>query len=162
MKSVTAPLAASKWKVNFNTTDRDMEVAELFDWTSSADEDVKYYSGTATYSTTFKAPKISKGSRVLLNLDGVHDVATITVNGKECGIVWTAPYTVDITDAVKKGKNELTIDVTNTWANALLGADEGKAPFDGIWTNGKYRRAEKTLIPAGLTGPLSLTVISEK
>lgn len=162
MKSVTAPLAASKWKVNFNTTDRDMEVAELFDWTSSADEDVKYYSGTATYSTTFKAPKISKGSRVLLNLDGVHDVATIKVNGKECGIVWTAPYTVDITDAVKKGKNELTIDVTNTWANALLGADEGKAPFDGIWTNGKYRRAEKTLIPAGLTGPLSLTVISEK
>ncbi len=162
MKSVTTPLAASKWKVNFNTTDRDMEVAELFDWTSSADEDVKYYSGTATYSTTFKAPKISKGSRVLLNLDGVHDVATVKVNGKECGIVWTAPYTVDITDAVKKGKNELIIDVTNTWANALLGADEGKAPFDGIWTNGKYRRAEKTLIPAGLTGPLSLTVISEK
>lgn len=162
MKSVTTPLAASKWKVNFNTTDRDMEVAELFDWTSSADEDVKYYSGIATYSTTFKAPKISKGSRVLLNLDGVHDVATVKVNGKECGIVWTAPYTVDITDAVKKGKNELTIDVTNTWANALLGADEGKAPFDGIWTNGKYRRAEKTLIPAGLTGPLSFTVISEK
>lgn len=162
MKSVTTPLAASKWKVNFNTTDRDMEVAELFDWTSSADEDVKYYSGTATYSTTFKAPKISNGSRVLLNLDGVHDVATVKVNGKECGIVWTAPYTVDITDAVKKGKNELIIDVTNTWANALLGADEGKAPFDGIWTNGKYRRAEKTLIPAGLTGPLSLTVISEK
>lgn len=162
MKSVTTPLAASKWKVNFNTTDRDMEVAKLFDWTSSADEDVKYYSGTATYSTTFKAPKISKGSRVLLNLDGVHDVATVKVNGKECGIVWTAPYTVDITDAVKKGKNELIIDVTNTWANALLGADEGKAPFDGIWTNGKFRRAEKTLIPAGLTGPLSLTVISEK
>lgn len=162
MKSVTTPLAASKWKVNFNTTDRDMEVAELFDWTSSADEDVKYYSGTATYSTTFKAPRISKGSRVLLNLDGVHDVATVKVNGNECGIVWTAPYTVDITDAVKKGKNELIIDVTNTWANALLGADEGKAPFDGIWTNGKYRRAEKTLIPAGLTGPLSLTIISEK
>lgn len=161
-KSSTTPLVPSKWNVNFNTTGRDMEVAELFDWTASADDDVRYYSGTATYSTTFKAPKISKGSRVLLNLDGVHDVATVKVNGKECGIVWTAPYTVDITDAVKKGKNELTIDVTNTWANALLGADEGKAPFDGIWTNGKYRRAEKTLIPAGLTGPLSLTVISEK
>ena len=37
------------------------------------------------------------------------------------------------------------------WANALLGADEGKAPFDGIWTNAKYRRGDKTLIPAGLT-----------
>ena len=66
-----------------------------------------------------------------------------------------------MTAAVKKGKNNLSIAVTNTWANALLGADEGNAPFDGIWTNGKYRRAEKTLIPAGLTGPLKLTVITK-
>ncbi|MDE5953341.1 MAG: hypothetical protein K2G72_01490, partial [Duncaniella sp.] len=86
----------------------------------------------------------------------------VKVNGKECGIVWTAPYTVDITDAVKKGRNDLTIDVTNTWANALIGADKGKAPFEGIWTNGKYRRPEATLIPAGLTGPVSVSVISEK
>lgn len=75
---------------------------------------------------------------------------------------WTKPYAVDITDALRKGNNELVIDVTNTWANALLGADEGKAPFDGIWTNGKYRRAEKTLLPAGLTGPLTLTITTDK
>lgn len=50
--------------------------------------------------------------------------------------------------------NELEIEVTNTWANALQGADEGKAPFDGIWTNAKYRRAERTLLPAGLLGSL--------
>lgn len=154
-------LAPSKWKVRFNTTGREIESAELFDWTSSADEDVKYYSGTATYTTSFKAPKVAKGARVVLNLEGVHDVATVRLNGKECGILWTAPYAVDITDALKKGNNELVIDVTNTWANALLGADEGKAPFDGIWTNGKYRRAEKSLIPAGLTGPLTLTISSE-
>ena len=144
------------------TTGRKIENTELFDWTSASDDDIRYYSGTAVYSTTFKAQKFSKGDRVVLNLDGLRDVATVKVNGKECGIVWTAPYTVDITDAVKKGRNTLTIDVTNTWANALLGADNGKAPFDGIWTNGKYRRPDTTLIPAGLTGPVSVSVISEK
>lgn len=155
-------LNVGKWNVKFDTTGREIVSDSLFDWTSSEDNDVKYYSGTATYATTFKAPKFGKNDRVMLNLDGLHDVATVVVNGKECGIVWTAPYQVDITDAVKKGKNSLSIAVTNTWANALLGADEGKAPFDGIWTNGKYRRAEKTLIPAGLTGPLKQIVITEK
>lgn len=127
-------LDGSKWTVEFKTTGRKIENTELFDWTSASDDDIRYYSGTAVYSTTFKAQKFSKGDRVVLNLDGLRDVATVKVNGKECGIVWTAPYTVDITDAVKKGRNTLTIDVTNTWANALLGADNGKAPFDGIWT----------------------------
>lgn len=154
-------LNTGKWNVKFSTTGREIVSDTLFDWTSSEDNDVKYYSGTATYTTTFKAPKFGKNDRVMLDLEGLHDVATVVVNGKECGIVWTAPYQVDITEAVKKGKNNLSIAVTNTWANALLGADEGNAPFDGIWTNGKYRRAEKTLIPAGLTGPLKLTVITK-
>lgn len=158
----TAPLSNSKWDVRFLTTGRSLESDRLFDWTTAGDDDVKYYSGTAVYMTKFKAPKFAKGDRVLLNLDGVHDVATVKVNGKECGIVWTSPYEVDITEAVKKGNNKLEISVTNTWANAILGSDEGKAPFEGIWTNGKYRRADKTLIPAGLTGPLNITVISDK
>lgn len=161
-KSTEIAVAPSKWNLKFNTTGREIEIGELFDWTTSGDNDVKYYSGTVTYTSSFKAPKLPKGARVVLNLDGLYDVATVRVNGKECGIVWTKPYAIDITDAVRKGNNQLVIDVTNTWANALLGADEGKAPFDGIWTNGKYRRAEKTLIPAGLTGPLTLTITTDK
>ena len=65
--------------------------------------------------------------------------------------------TVDITDAVKKGRNSLRIEVVNTWANALQGNDEGKAPFEGIWTNGKYRRGSKELLPGGLLGPVRVS-----
>lgn len=155
------PLGAGKWDVKFVTTGVEVKDTELFDWTTSADETVKYYSGTAIYTTTFRAPSVQRGSRVILDLDGVRDVATVRVNGKECGIVWTSPYKVDITDAVRKGKNTLEIEVTNTWANALLGADQGKAPFDGIWTNGKYRRSDKTLIPAGLITQPTLIVESK-
>lgn len=161
-ESSTMPVDAEKWNITFLTTGREIETSDLFDWTIHPDDDVRFYSGTALYSSSFSMPEIASGERVMLNLDGLHDVATVTVNGEECGIVWTAPYAVDITDAVRKGSNDLSIAVTNTWANALLGSDSGKAPFDGIWTNGKYRREEQSPIPAGLTGPLSITKISQK
>jgi hypothetical protein len=46
--------------------------------------------------------------------------------------------------------------VVNTWANALRGADEGRPPFDGIWTNAKYRMKSTQLLPAGLLGPINI------
>lgn len=152
-----------KWHIRFLTTGEEIVTGDLFDWTTSDEQTVKYYSGTAVYTTQFNIPGklFPSGSRVWLNLDGVRDIATVRVNGKNCGIVWTAPYRVDITDAIKKGKNKLEIEVTNTWANALLGADEGKAPFEGIWTNGKYRRADKSLIPAGLITAPTITIQSK-
>lgn len=160
--SVNIPINTDKWLITFQTTRREIETDSFFDWTTHTDDDVKYYSGTAEYKTSFVMPKYNKGEQIILNLEGLHDIADVKINGKDCGIVWTAPYSVDITDAVKDGKNELSIEVTNTWANALLGADIGKPPFDGIWTNGKYRREEQTTLPAGLTGPLSITIITQK
>ena len=62
----------------------------------------------------------------------------------------------DISKAIKRGKNVLTVEVVNTWANALKGMDNGTPPFAGIWTNGKYRRADNSLLPAGLLGPVKL------
>jgi len=94
--------------------------------------------------------------RVALSLENVNNIATVYVNGIFCGTVWRAPYSVDITNELKKGKNQIEISVVNTWANALLGNDLGTPPFKGIWTNGKYRRAEKTLLPAGLLGSVKL------
>ena len=91
-----------------------------------------------------------------LRLGTLCDVAAVKVNGEDCGIVWTAPYETDVTKTLRQGDNTLEIEVSNTWANALNGADQGKAPYEGIWTNAKYRRAEKSLLPAGLLGPLKL------
>ena len=87
--------------------------------------------------------------RAWLALPNVKDIAHVWVNGKDCGFAWTAPYEVEITDALKKGKNKIEIEVVNTWHNALRGLDQGKAPYEGIWTNAKYRTKEG-LIPAGL------------
>lgn len=155
----TLALETKEYTVTFANTGKEITRNELFDWSKEEDEQIRYYSGTATYKTTFRwKNKLNKNQRVFLNLGQICNLATVRINGVDCGTIWTAPYRADITAALKKGINQLEIEVTNTWANAFLGADEGKAPFPGIWANAKYRRQEKTLLPAGLLGPLSLTI----
>ena len=132
---------------------------QLTDWTTfSSDNDIRYYSGHAVYETSFRCKSLpKKGQTVVLDLGRVENMATVYVNGQRLSTAWHAPYRVDITAAVKKGNNSLRIVVVNTWANALQGNDEGKAPFGGIWTNGKYRKESKELLPAGLLGPVRIS-----
>ncbi len=144
----------NSYAVHFENTGKTVTRTSLFDWSKDSDEKISYYSGTAVYKTTFTLK--AADSPLFLSLGEVYDVASVKVNGVPCGIVWTAPYEVGITHAIKAGENTLEIEVSNTWANALLGAEKGKAPFDGIWTNGKYRQANQKLIPAGLIGPLKI------
>ena len=143
----------NRWQITFSENQEQVKNSPLFDWSTSENPKIKYYSGHATYETTFKCDKVDKA---FLDLGEVKDIATVEVNGINCGTSWMAPYRVDISKAVKKGKNTLKITVVNTWANALLGADNGMPPYEGIWTNGKYRRAEKNVLPAGLLGPIIL------
>lgn len=144
-------LDGNKWNITFEKTGKKITSDKLFDWSKSEEQDIKYYSGHATYETTFKYKGKPDGN-IYLDLGNVENIATVYLNGQPCGTAWMPPYRIDITKAVKKGKNELKIVVVNTWANALQGNDQGTPPFEGIWTNGKYRRASKELLPAGLTG----------
>ena len=153
--TTVATLDNCQWTIKYEKTGRQTKTSELTDWSKSDINDIKYYSGHADYTTTFRLKRKPKGD-IMLDLGNVADIATVYVNGKKCGTAWTVPYAVDITKAVKRGRNTLKIVVVNTWANALQGNDLGTPPFEGIWTNGKYRRAEKELLPAGLLGPVKI------
>lgn len=142
-------LTTAPWDIHFHNNGVSLQQQPLADWTASSNDSIRYYSGRATYTTNFKI-KVKKGQRYYLSLPDVRDVAQIWVNETDCGIVWTSPYEVDITNALHRGNNTLRIAVTNTWHNALRGADAGKAPFDGIWTNARYRTKGDSLLPAGL------------
>lgn len=151
----------SDFNVYFKNTNKKLTRKRLFDWSKEADEQVRFYSGTAFYTTTFDwKPMNEKGVKLYLQLGTVCNIATVRLNGVDCGTVWTAPYRADITKALKRGKNKLEIEVTNTWANALYASDNGKAPFDGIWTNARFRKQDKSLLPAGWLGPVSVMCIS--
>ncbi len=82
------------------------------DW---CDHGLATYSGAATYSRNVE---ITAGkSRVLLDLGRVEATAEVRVNGKTAATLIAPPWTVDLTDFLIPGGNELSITVANTLAN---------------------------------------------
>jgi hypothetical protein len=125
------------WIVSFDTAwGGPAEVAfdTLQEWNTRQEKGIRYYSGTATYHTTIEVPE-PVPSPLWLDLGEVHCIARVRMNGKDLGVVWCAPAQVDITDAVRQGRNQLEVDVANLWVNRLIG-DEA-FPDDGI-RNGKF------------------------
>ena len=155
----TLGINSEPWTVFFREAGLTIKTQQLFDWSQHEDDRIRYFSGHARYTTTWKLKKneVPQG-RAWLSFPNVKDIAHVWINGKDCGIAWTAPYEVEITGALKKGKNTIEIEVVNTWHNALRGLDAGKAPYDGIWTNAKYRTKGDSLLPAGLLeSPMIIT-----
>jgi len=152
-KVPTLGIKYQPWDISFRESGLTLKSQPLFDWSQHEDERIRYFSGHAHYTTTWELKKkqVPQG-RAWLSLPNVKDIAHVWINGKDCGITWTVPYEVEITGALKKGKNTIEIEVVNTWHNALRGFDQGKAPYDGIWTNAKYRtkvRSSESLLENG-------------
>ncbi|MBQ5507309.1 MAG: DNA-binding protein, partial [Prevotella sp.] len=151
------------WTLTWKENGISIHTDTLFDWSKHTNDSIRYFSGHARYSTVISCKKSDlKNAPIILSLGEVHDIAHVWVNGMDCGIAWMAPYEIDITQALKKGKNNIEIEITNTWHNALRGADEGKAPYDGIWTNAKYRTKGNDLLSSGLLGPITLKIKDER
>jgi hypothetical protein len=143
-------------------------------WNAYPDPGIKYFSGTGTYKTTFTLSEEQAKGPCLLNLGKVWDIAKVYLNGKDLGVVWTAPWSVDITSARKTGENELEIEVTNCWANRLIG--DCSLPDNKRFTHtnvrllperGKYKdyeafSAKDTLLSSGLQGPVTIEFGKEK
>ncbi len=147
---------------------------QLSNWAVHSDPGIKYYSGTAVYHQTFNVPDLKK-RQTWLDLGKVKNMARIRLNGKDLGVVWTAPWQVDITGVVKQTDNELEIEVVNLWPNRLIGDEQ--FPYDGIqngqwpewltkgiprtsgrytFTTHKYFTKDSPLLESGLLGPVSI------
>jgi hypothetical protein len=124
------------WNVSFDPKwggPKNITFNELTDWTLRPEDGIKYYSGTAIYTKVFDLPKgvsLSKTGKLLLDLGEVKNLARIKLNGKDLGVLWTAPWQVKLPAALLKKQNKLEIEVVNLWPNRLIG-DE-RLPNDGI------------------------------
>jgi len=153
------------WKINFpeqSGAPAAIVLDILSSLTNHKDEGVKYFSGTATYSKSFEVKKELGKSKVFLDLGRVGDIAEVTLNGKKLDLLWKAPFRIEITNTLKKGKNHLEIKVTNEWTNRLAGdkdAPAGKKVLP-IYINpfgGQYQATD-----SGIMGPVKLlTIIDE-
>ena len=150
----------------------------LADWTTHKEKGIKYYSGIAVYSKNFDrsaSKTLTKNGHIYLDLGEVKNLARVRLNGQDLGVLWTAPWQVDVTEIVKQKGNHLEIEVANLWPNRLIGDQE--MPDDGVkddkwpeWllknqarTSGRYTftnfnpyKKESPLFKSGLIGPVTL------
>jgi beta-galactosidase/beta-glucuronidase len=129
---------------------------KLISWSDNSDEGVKYFSGKGTYAKTIDASAdwSAKGAHVWLDLGDVKNLAEVSVNGKPLGIVWKTPYRVDITGALKPGKNAVEIRVTNAWVNRIVGDRQPNVTKTYSFTSPKFYKADSQLVASGLLGPV--------
>ena len=147
---------------------------KLQDWIMHEKRGVKYYSGIATYRKTFHLDKLADKDHYI-DLGVVRDIARVKLNGEDLGVIWCAPWRINISSALQEGKNVLEIEVANRWINRLLG--DSQAPdakvrtvqFDnGLMGGLKYQTGRYTFttraamgsfnftdpVPSGLLGPV--------
>jgi len=133
-----------------------LDAVALKSWTEDSMPFIKYFSGTAVYGTTYNFDKSPDTLNVVeLQMQNVLNIASVKVNGVDCGTVWTYPYHVDIKKAIRPGENKIEIAVTNTWRNRLIG-DEVMPEMRTTWLNSPYKLKDKPLLPAGIIGQVLL------
>ena len=158
---------------------------KLMSWSDSADETIRFFSGTATYTKTFSVTENLRrnGLRFILDLGKAEMMAQVELNGKDLGVLWKTDKTMDVTEMIKSGENRLKISVTNSWTNRLIG-DAALPPSDERNDNGTLKvfpqwlldgkpdpngrttfcmwnlwKKDDTLVPSGLLGPVRLLPI---
>ena len=160
---VTASIEVKKsWSVSFDKNsggpEKPVIFNELSDWSVHSNDSIKYYSGSAVYHNTFNLKTIEKGGSYIIDLGLVNNIAKITLNGVELGGVWTAPYQLDITSAIKTGENKLKIRVVNNWVNRLMG--DARLPKEKRKTAALFGPDQGVgLQPSGLLGPVKINLI---
>lgn len=119
-----------KWNVEFlDGTPFTITMPELVSWSAHTNSNIRYYSGRAAYTNYFEVN--GKYKTIQLDLGNIADIGEVILNGQSAGVVWTPPYTADITAFVKPGRNELRIMIANRWINRLIG-DEN-IPVDYVY-----------------------------
>src|SRR5579862_7614967 len=153
------------WTISFQSgrgAPDSITMDKLASWSDSENPGVKYFSGVGTYTKKIDASAgwLAKGSQVWIDLGDVKNLAEVVVNGKSLGIVWHAPYRVNITSELKPGENHLEVKVTNAWVNRLIG-DEQPGATRITFADVKPYKANSPLLPSGLLGPVRIYSVTK-
>ena len=152
---ITAP-----WQVAFDgklSSPAAIEMASPADLAQNADPEVRYFSGTITYTTEFDLAAAG-AERTLLDLGRVEAMAKVYVNDRYAGGAWCPPYKVDITDCVKKGRNTLRVEVVNKWVNRIVGDMQLPPEERKISLLVNPYNASTPLPPSGITGKVAVEI----
>lgn len=189
--TVVAPAAfdiSGPWQVRFapnGGAPAQITLDRLVSWSDHPEPGVKHFSSEAVYQTSFEFNPKSKiqSPEFILDLGRVAVMAEVKLNGKHLGVLWKPPFRIEITEALKRGRNELEIKVVNLWPNRLIGdeqlpedsdrnpdgtlkrwpawLEQGQSSPTGRLTFSMWRLWKKNdaLLESGLLGPVQLQTI---
>ena len=80
--------------------------------------------GTGVYTTSFRLNKEQAKQHWMIDLGDVRESARVYINNQFVGCAWAVPFILDCRNTLKKGKNELRIEVTNLPANRINDLDK--------------------------------------
>lgn len=147
------------WQLTFTPTlgiaPQPRRLETLADLSESQDDSLRHFAGMVKYRATFNVPDATgTPGKIYLDLGKVGVMAKVSLNNQPCGIAWTAPYRLDVTDAIKPGKNNLTVTVATTWRNRMIGDSALQKENRTAWTTANWPAPDSLLQPAGLIGPV--------
>ena len=164
--STKAPVAeehlfSSNWTVHFVPAispekTEDYIFDRLYAWNESQDPFIRFFSGTATYRTSFQWSPDLDTAEAVLDLGQVFNMAHVYVNGKDLGLLWKEPYKMDISEALVEGENTLEIKVTNSWGNKLIGDSALPMEERAARTSWEFYSPDDPLPASGLLGPVMI------
>lgn len=168
---------SSQWMLRFlsggPTIPANATLNNLGSWTELDGEDVKNFSGTARYSTSFAKPA-GNAKAYLLNLGDVHETAEVFLNGKKLATLIGPTFQTTIPASDLKAMNTLEVVVANLMANRIRFMDKNNLPWKIFYNtnmparrpqnakNGLFSAADWKPLPSGLLGPVTLTAIQSE
>jgi hypothetical protein len=140
------------------------QLEELANWASIDNDGIKYYSGSANYNREFSVSveSISENTQAFVVFEDIQEMARVSVNGNDCGIIWTPPYQANITQHLKEGTNNISVQVINNWNNRIVGDLRNPGEKEYARTNAKNKfTKESPLLESGLMGKAEIIFVSK-
>jgi len=147
------------WNITFKSklkVPSPIYIEKLSNLSNSSLDSIKYFSGNMIYTTTFFMDAADTQSPIYLDLGEVNVMAKIWINDQYVGGIWTYPYRVDISSAIKEGTNNIRIDVVNTWVNRMIGDSRFSKSKLETWVGMNPYQPNSTLPHSGLIGPVTI------
>jgi len=169
----------SGWRVSFGADGKPSTMDQLKSWTES--EETRYFSGSATYEKDVSVPDelLRGGLRVRLDfgegkplppqplkagmqawLDApVREAAVVYVNERRVGSLWCPPYSLDVTDFLRRGENRIRVVVANLALNYMAGRRLPDYRLLNLRYGERFQAQDMDKVqpvPAGLLGPVRL------
>jgi len=158
------------WTLSFSEeepkVEKSYQLEKLQTW-ETLDEQTKVTMGTGIYTTHFTlGEKDCLPELTTLHLGDVRESARVYINGQFIGCAWAVPYVLETKGTLRKGDNEIRIEVTNLPANRISELDRKGVRWRKMEeinvVDINYKKttyADWEPVPSGLYGPV---IISNK